>query len=602
MANNRSLTRKEQAKAIMQVASISFRASPGAVIFKLIGAIIDATLPLVTTYFAALTTTELARAYMGEESAGQKVLLYVAITASLGLLMTVWRSVDQYIQAKLRYVVEAKVSDAMYEHFLSLDFWRYDDKATADLYDRAKQFSQFFAYVFDKIAGVISQAIAMAAGVIALSFVNVWLALFVLVSLVPGVMIQFKLSRAQIRHWNRNVEVRRTRRMIEWNMLEPKVITELRLYGMVQHLLDRRAVLREKDEKQRIDFERSYMPRRLLADAIEAVAEVSTLVWITFQIIARAQPIGQFLYVQQVVSRTMSGASGFVSQLSSIDEDLANLFDYQHFMELPERKGGAHRFEHAPETIVFDDVSFQYPGEASPLVLHSINLDIKRNQHVAIVGENGAGKSTFVKLLTGVYNPTVGEIRADSVSLKDADVDSWHRQLGVLQQEFIRYEFATAGENVRFGDVERDETAVDQAIKSAEAKHFIEKLPRGLDSYVMNWMEDDEGNKGADLSGGQWQRLALARSFYRDAPVIILDEPTSAIDALAEARIFSRLFKEKDKTIIMISHRVTTIEKADVIYMFEDGTIVERGSHAELVKKRGRYWNMFKSQLRDHEK
>lgn len=602
MAKDKTLSRRERASAIVQVASISFRASPGAVIFKLLGAIIDATLPIVTTYFAALTTTELANAYMGDEAAGQKVLMYVVITAALGLLMTVWRSIDQYIQAKLRYVVEAKVSDIMYEHFLSLDFWRYDDKATADLYDRAKQFSQFFAYVFDKIAGIISQAIAMAAGVIALSFVNIWLAMFVLASLVPGVMIQFKLSRAQVRHWNQNVEVRRTRRMIEWNMLEPNVITELRLYGMVRHLLDRRAMLREVDEKQRIEFERRYMPQRLLADAIEAVAEVSTLVWITFQIIARAQPIGQFLYVQQVVSRTMSGASGFVSQLSSIDEDLANLFDYQQFMALPERKGGTHRFVHAPDTIVFENVSFQYPGEASPRVLKDINLKIKRNQHIAIVGENGAGKSTFIKLLTGVYNPTLGEVRVDDISLRDADVDSWHRQLGVLQQDFIRYGFATAGENVRFGDVRRRDTSVENAIKAAEAKSFIEKLPRQLDNYVINWMEDDDGNKGADLSGGQWQRLALARSFYRDAPVIILDEPTSAIDALAEARIFNRLFKVKDKTIITISHRVTTIEKADVIYMFEDGSVVESGSHTELVEKKGRYWNMFKSQLRDHEK
>ena len=137
----------------------------------------------------------------------------------------------------------------------------------------------------------------------------------------------------------------------------------------------------------------------------------------------------------------------------------------------------------------------------------------------------------------------------------------------------------------------------DEAIKRAEAGDFLAKLPMGVDSYVHNWMEHDDGTKGQDLSGGQWQRLALARNFYRDSPVIILDEPTSAIDALAESRIFKRLFADKKRTVITISHRVTTIERADVIYMLQDGQIVEQGTHAQLVKNRGAYYTMFQSQL-----
>jgi len=598
MKKTKTLTFREQAKAVASVASISYRASPSSVIFKLFGALIDAGLPIVTTYFAALTTTELANAYSGDTEAGHAVFVYIAITAGLGLLMTVWRSIDQYVQAKLRYVVEAKVSDRMYDHFLALDFWRYDDKQTADLYDRAKQFSRFFAYVFDKVAGVVSQFIAMVVGVIALGFVNVWLALFVLVSLIPGVIIQFKLSRTQIKHWNENVETRRKLNMIEWQMLEPRYIAELRLYGMVRSLLEQRADLREKDERLRIEYERQYMPKRLASDALEAIAEVGALVWITLQIVGRAQPVGQFLYVQQVVSRTMSGASGFVNQLSSIDEDLANLFDYEQFMQLEERRGGAHSFTKAPEIIELKDVSFRYLGEDAPYVLKDVNMTIKKNQHIAIVGENGAGKSTFIKLLAGLYNPTSGEVAVDGVSLRKVNIESWHKQLGILQQEFLRYGYATAGDNIRFGDAENANQPLDDAMDAAEARSFIEKLPQGLDNYVLNWMEDNEGNKGKDLSGGQWQRLALARSFFRDAPVIVLDEPTSAIDALAEARIFERLFKRENKTIITISHRVTTIEKADVIYMFEEGRIVESGTHEELVKKRGKYYTMFRSQLR----
>jgi ATP-binding cassette subfamily B protein/ATP-binding cassette subfamily C protein len=598
--DKRKLSFKEQARAIGGVASLSFRAAPGAVLFKLGGAIFDAVLPFVTTYYAALTTTALAAAYSGDKNASHQVITYVLITAGLGLFMTVWRSIDQYIQAQMRFVVEARVADRMYEHFLALDFWHYDDKDTADLYDKAQKFSQFFAYVFDRIAGVLSQFITMVAGVGALMLVNVWLALFVLFALIPGVYLQFKLSKAQVDHWNKNVDVRRSKGMIEWSLLQPKMLVELRLYGMVTHLLELRSRLRDADEKQRIDFERKYMAKRLLADGLEAVAEVSSLIWITTQVIARAQPVGQFLYVQQVVSRAIGGSNSFVSQLSGIDEDIANLFDYEQFMTLPERKGGDIHLGSAPEVIELKKISFHYPSETPQQVLKDVSMTIKRNQHVAIVGENGAGKSTLIKIITGVYAPTSGEILLDSERLDSFSIASWHKQLAVLQQEFVKYRFATVEENVRFGNVERNGD-VEASLKQAEAWEFVEKLPRKLENYVDNWMEDKDGNKGTDLSGGQWQRLALARNFYRDAPIIILDEPTSAIDALAETRIFERLLKAKNKTIITISHRLTTVEKADVIHMLDAGKVVESGTHDELVAMKGKYYTMFHSQLHKSE-
>jgi ATP-binding cassette subfamily B protein/ATP-binding cassette subfamily C protein len=212
-----------------------------------------------------------------------------------------------------------------------------------------------------------------------------------------------------------------------------------------------------------------------------------------------------------------------------------------------------------------DDVSFHYPQQEQH-VLRNISLSVERGQHVAIVGENGAGKSTLVKIITGLYQPTTGSIVLDGQPLQAFDIASWHRLLGVLGQEFVRYDFADARRNITYGDTSQpeDEDRLVRAISTAEAE-FLHKLPRGLENYVDQWMEDDEGNKGQDLSGGQWQRLALARNFYRDAPIIILDEPTSAIDALAESRIFKHLFAMQDKTIITISHRLTTVEKADIV-------------------------------------
>ncbi len=593
----RAMSVKEQFRAITKVAKLSVQIAPLAVALKLGGTVINSVLPFVTVYFAALTTTALAAAFMGDEAATNQVILYVCITGGLGLLSSIWSTFDNYIQTKMRYVIDTRVSNRMYEHFLSLEFWRYEDKETTDLYERARNFAQFFTWIFDRLSTVLSEAIVVVTGLIALLYVNGWLALVVLVAVGPTVYIQFKLSRLQIEQWNKNVDTRRQINMIEWNLFQPEHIIELRLYGLVKHLLGLRQKWRDKDEKGRIEFERQYLGRRIMADALQSAVEIGALIWVTFEIVGHRQPIGQFVYVQQVLSRVMGGVSGFISTLSSIDEDVANLFDYQRFMELTEFVGGEDGLTDSPEEISIQNVSFAYPHQKHD-VLHDISLTIRKGEHVAIVGENGAGKSTLIKLISGLYRPKQGQVLVDGLPLDSVAIGDWHQRIAVLAQNFLDFGFATARENVLFGDVDKqDEQLYRESLAAAEAADFVKKLPYGDRTYMDSWIESDGGEKGVRISGGQWQRIALARNFYRDAPIVILDEPTSAIDALAEARIFERLFKRKDKTIITISHRFTTVKKASMIYMMKDGRIVEQGTCDELIAKKGEFYSMFESQL-----
>ena len=326
-APKRKLALKPYARAVAQVLRVSFRASPAAVVMKVLGSLISALLPLVTTYFAALTTTALAAAYAGDADAGAQAVVYVIITAALGLFWGSFSSVDRYIQQLMSFRVGAIVGDLMYERFLTLDFWRYDDKETVDLYDRAKRFSDSYARVLDRIAAIFTQLVSVLLAIGALLLVSWWIAVIVLVAIVPSVYLQFKLSREQIAHWNTQVDSRRQRRMIETNLLRPQHIAEMRLYGIVGYLMGLRSRLRDADEKRRLDFQKRYIPKQLAADALQYGAEVVSLIWVVGQIIARAQPVGQFLYVQQIVSRALSTANSLVSSLSSIDEDLANLTD-----------------------------------------------------------------------------------------------------------------------------------------------------------------------------------------------------------------------------------------------------------------------------------
>lgn len=598
MAEPKRLSPRERTRAIFKVAALAYKAAPLAVLVQIISSVLNAVLPIITTYFAAATTTALAEAFAGDEAASQRVIMYVIITTTLGVATAAWSTVEGYISQILRYKIEASVSDHMFDHFLRLDFWHYDDKDTADTYDKARNFSNAFPYVFERLGQVLTSVVALATGLIALALVSWWLALILTVAVIPGFIIQVRLSRAQIQHWNSNIAARRTKSMIEWHAMRPELIAELRLYGLARYLLELRGKLRDQDDRRRIEFERKYIVKRFGADALEAGAEVIALIWTVVQISHQLLPIGHFIYVQQVISRALSGVNSFVSILNTIDEDLANLVEYQRFIDMPEPTGGTKRLRGHVDTLTIQDVSFHYPTSEKP-VLKGLSLTIEKGKHIAIVGENGAGKSTLIKLITGLYQPTDGQILLDGVPLSEYNLEAWHKQIAVLRQDFITFGFATAKDNIRFGDVSQafDQQRFDQALDMAEARTFLEKLPKGVDNYIFPWMEDDEGNKGTDLSGGQQQRLALARNFYRDSQFIILDEPTSAIDALAETRIFKHLFDAKDKTVIAISHRLSTVKKADIIYMMKDGEIVEQGSYETLRKKKGEFYKMFESQF-----
>ena len=240
----------------------------------------------------------------------------------------------------------------------------------------------------------------------------------------------------------------------------------------------------------------------------------------------------------------------------------------------------------------FRNVSFRYPGN-SRTVLNGLNFHLKPGQRVALVGENGEGKTTIVKLLTRLYDPSEGQILLDGIDLREYDLEDFYREIGVIFQDFMRYEM-TARENIAVGQIDelnRPETLQIAARKSM-ANDVIERLPRDYNQMLGRRFEG-----GVDLSGGEWQKIALARAYLRNAQVLILDEPTAALDARSEAEVFRR-FAELTfgKTALFISHRFSTVRMADRIVVLQDGRISEDGSHAELTSQGGRYAEMFEMQ------
>jgi len=247
-----------------------------------------------------------------------------------------------------------------------------------------------------------------------------------------------------------------------------------------------------------------------------------------------------------------------------------------------------------PPYIEFQNVSFSYLPET--LILKKISFKLAPGERLAIVGPNGAGKSTLIKLLLRFYDPSSGRILVNDIDLKDLKRDNWYEFVGTLFQDFSHY-LISVKDNIRLGNPELvDNERMIEAAKKSGAHEFIEKLPKKYDQKLGRRFEDS-----VEISAGQWQKLALARAFYEEAPVLILDEPTSAIDAEAEAEIFENLNKTyKDKTLIFVSHRFSTVRNADKIIVLKDGAIAEEGTHESLMKQSGIYARMFRKQAKGY--
>ena len=248
-----------------------------------------------------------------------------------------------------------------------------------------------------------------------------------------------------------------------------------------------------------------------------------------------------------------------------------------------------------PPKIEFKNVSFNYQGGAK--VLDDVSFVIEPGESVALVGHNGAGKTTIVKLLCRFYDVTGGEILINGIGIKKLDLTSYYKFLGTLFQEFVQYHF-TVRENIFLGAPgKNDEAAMHEAARKSGADEFIDRLPKKYDQMLGKEFEG-----GEELSGGQWQKLAIARAFYEEPPVLILDEPTSAIDAEAEYEIFSNLEKQyKNKTLVLVSHRFSTVRNAQKIVVLEHGKIIETGTHAELMNRQGEYAKLFTIQAKGYQ-
>jgi ATP-binding cassette subfamily B protein len=386
---------------------------------------------------------------------------------------------------------------------------------------------------------------------------------------------------------------------LDWMLTSNTHAKELRLNRLGDHFKAIYAGLRGQIRDEHLALER----RRLSADL--AVAAAGTCIfmlasgYLISMALAGALTVGQVVLFVLLLRRAEASGNEAVSSLSRLVDDhlyLGRLFDF-----LDTSPGILARSRDRPPRptagLRLENVSFRYEGAERAAVEH-LDLTLKPGQIVALVGQNGSGKTTLIKLLTRLYDPSEGRITLDGRDIRDFDPVSYRSLFSVIFQDFAMYP-ETVGENIRFGDVSRpiDPDAVRRAGEQAGADSFIRTLPHGYDTRLSKLFDD-----GHDLSLGQWQRVALARAFYPQAPFIIMDEPTSAVDPAAEFQLFEN-FRERlaGRGALIISHRLSTVRQADYTYVLADGRIEEHGTHDELVARKGAYARLFSQQAKHYQ-
>lgn len=388
---------------------------------------------------------------------------------------------------------------------------------------------------------------------------------------------------------------------IRYTFSNPSTSKEVAIFNNGKILIDK---FKHSHKLYFLEFSKVYSKTLfviILSGLIQVVAFAVTQFFNLAAVFAGKLAIGQFtLFFQQTLNLAKS-AEGVLDQYSSMNmrskyiDQYFELLKYPNSVALSENPISIPKLPNPP-VLEFKNVSFKYP-ESKRYILKDFNLIIGSGEKVALVGENGAGKSTLIKLILRFYDATEGEILLNGVNIKEVDLYEWYKQIGALFQDFIKYQF-TFKENVIFGDLTKKNNllAIKDAIQKAGADSYLKDLPKGMDQIVGKTFEE-----GVDLSGGQWQKLALARAFFRDAPILILDEPTSAIDAKAEYEIFQKVGElQKDKSVIIISHRFSTVRNADRILVLDGGKIVEEGNHESLMKKSGLYAELFNIQAQGY--
>jgi ATP-binding cassette, subfamily B, bacterial len=546
---------------------------------------------IIDTIFGILTK---------HQPAGTRLWWLVAAEFALAILAGLISRLIDYLDALLAGKYTHHVSVRVMEHASSLDLLAYEDPVFYDRLERARVQATDRLYMIQAIGRLIQQVITTITLSISIMVFSPWLLLLLVVGVIPAFVGETHFAFLGYAKNFRQTPVRRQLDYLRILGGSKEAAKELKLFGLREFLTARFKGLSTQVYEEDVALARRKAIAGSFLSSVGTAGYYGAYVFAVWKTVAGVFSFGTLTLLANAIREASSNLQQTFSTLSTIADQALFLTDLIAFFEMrPTIKSKPNALP-APRPILhgfeFRDVSFRYPG-GGRLVLNKFNFRLHPGERVALIGENGEGKTTIVKLLTRLYDPNDGQILLDGVDLREYDLEDLYREIGVIFQDFMRYEM-TARENIAVGLIEQVNNLplVRQSARKSLADEVVGKLPSGYEQMLGRRFDG-----GVDLSGGEWQKLALARAYLRDAQVLILDEPTSALDARSEYEVFQRFAElTEGKMALFISHRFSTVRMADRIVVLENGRIAEEGDHEALTHQRGRYAEMFELQAANY--
>jgi ATP-binding cassette, subfamily B, bacterial len=591
--------RLQALKNVPPVLRIVWDSGPYVVAFGLFFRIVASLVP-VSTFYVSKRIVDLITAIVQHHStfaASAPQLWWLAVIefALAALGNSAGRLIDYY-DAVLADRYTRHVSIEVMRHASHLDLQAYEDPIFYDRLERARVQATDRLGMIQSIGRLFQQVVTTISLSAAILFFSPWLMLLLIACLIPAFLGE---SHFAFLNYAKNFRQTPAKRQLDYLRQlggSKEAAKELKLFGLSDFLAGRFITLSNWIFDENLALFRKRLWAVSLLSLLSTGGYYAAYVWVIYQTAIGAFTIGTLTFLTQSILNASNNISQIFSTLSSIADQALFLTDLLAFFEMRPSVTSKPDALPAPRPIVrgfeFRDVSFVYPG-TERRVLYRLNFRLEPGERIALIGQNGQGKTTIVKLMTRLYDPTGGHVFLDGIDLREYDLEDLCREIGVIFQDFMRYEM-TARENIAVGQI--DYLSEIQRIRGAAEKSLadgvIQRLPRTYDQMLGRRFEG-----GVDLSGGEWQKLALARAYLREAQVLILDEPTAALDARAEYEVFER-FNEltQSKMALFISHRFSTVRMAKRIIVLENGAIAEEGSHERLIARGGRYAEMFELQ------
>ena len=593
---------------LFYIISLVWEAAPAVLIFMALFCLIDGLLPVIGAYISKELLNGIA-ALITEGSLGNlpsdvfEALRPVLFLLLLQFIYLFFKRILERLNAgvtaiagelvvnhiKLKIIAKAKTVDM--SSFDRPEFYEKLENANREAGMRP-------IGILSATFNVISAAISVVSFIIVLATLSPWAPVIIILAALPGAIVNYVYRHRNFRYMRRHSKDRREMNYYSDMMVNKDMAKEVKILGLGDKFTEKY----ESAFKRYFKGLKSLILRenvlRVIVSLLATLANCALFAYVAYDVIFNQGMIGDYSLYTGALNSVASYVTVLVTATATIYEGTLFIDNMIAFMnEEPKVKSTLESpifpVRGQSHTIEFKNVSFAYPGTEKK-VLENINLKFNSGDKIVLVGLNGAGKTTLIKLLTRLYDPTEGEIYLDGHDIREYDVKSYYDMFGIIFQDFGKYA-VTVSENIEFGDIAKkhERALVESAAKSGDADGFISELPKGYDTPLTRMFEEG----GIELSGGQWQKLSVSRAFYKESEFLILDEPTAALDALAEQEIFNQFAElSNGKISIFVSHRLSSAVTADKIIVLKNGGISEIGTHDELMKKGGDYHLLFSTQ------